>query len=150
MILNKGVSTSLFQKPYAFHAVNLQELRVTFSWMVKDDLQESNSIIEKWYCLWKFKEWEWSQRKFLELLLTQKATSHPNGPITAEQGGPRPVGPANGGGGDVTLILMPAITTSTAKIHPRTEAITLFCAKIWEEYGWLAQNDGRSYKQHTA
>jgi len=24
MMLNKGVSTSLFQKPYAFHAVNLR------------------------------------------------------------------------------------------------------------------------------
>ena len=55
MMLNKGVSTSLFQKSYAFHAVNLEELEISFPWRVKDqgDLQKCHSVIEKRDCLKK-------------------------------------------------------------------------------------------------
>ena len=63
------------------------------------------------------------------VFLTQKAISQPNGPITAPQGGPAPTSSADGGGGDVELIAMPPITTSTIKVDPRTNAITLFCEK---------------------
>ena len=65
---------------------------------------------------------------FLKKFLTQKVTSKPNGPITAVQGGPVPTGPTDGG--DVVLIAMPPIATSTIKVDPSKSATILFREKI--------------------
>ena len=74
------------------------------------------------------------ERKFL----TQKATNHPNGPVTAEHGGlapaPAPISVALGitliAGGLVVLMDIPPTTISTRSVVRRRAPMGLFWAKI--------------------
>jgi hypothetical protein len=57
--------------------------------------------------------------------LTQKANSHPNGPITAPQGGLVPGAPV-AGGAEVVLTEIPPMTISTTSVKPSTNPTALF------------------------
>ena len=65
------------------------------------------------------------------LFLTQKATSHPKGPITAPHGGPDPGGPAVAGRGWVVLMDIPPMTISARRVPPRMTPTNLLCPNIY-------------------
>ena len=86
-MLNKGVSTSLFQKSYAFHAVSLEELEVSFPWRVKDegDIQKCDSVIEKRNCL---KKMRYYRDVFLEAFLPRRKLANRMVPSLPRKGVP--------------------------------------------------------------
>ena len=65
---------------------------------------------------------------------TQKANNHPNGPMTAPQGGLAPAGPVSGGA-DVVLTEMPPMTISTTSVRPSTNPTALFWEYILVQVG---------------
>jgi len=65
---------------------------------------------------------------------TQKATSHPNGPMTAPQGGPVPGAPV-AGGAEVALTAIPPMTASTTSVKPSTNPTALFWEYILVQVG---------------
>ena len=79
---------------------------------------------------------------------TQKASSHPNGPRTAPQGGHVP-GVPFAGGGEVVLTKIPLVTISTTSVRPNTNPTAFFweyiLVQVGQKYIFIHIYESRTY-----